>query len=348
MPAHPVSHGRLDQLLRSVEGLDRLLILPHNNPDPDALASALALQHLLFARAGLAADVACPGIVGRAENKALVRYLDTDLRSVAPDDLDVTTPVALVDTQPTAGNNAWRPGVPVQIVLDHHNLREAAKLAVYADIRPEFGATSTMLTGYLQAADLALPTPLATALFYGIKTDTRGLSRGAQPADVDAYLYLLPLADREALNEIENSQVPVHYFRTLVESFQTACVYDGVVVAFAGAVHYPDLVAEIADIMLRLEGAHWSICMGSYADHLVVSVRTNTAHGAGLLVQHMIGESGSAGGHGIMAGGDAPLNGQDAKAVADEFARRALDYLNAPHTARIVNLLGAAGECREL
>jgi len=343
-----MSRQRLDQLLRSVAGLDRLLIMPHNNPDPDALASALALRYLLVEKTGIKCEVTCQGVVGRAENRALARYLGVELLNVSPDDLDGTTPIALVDTQPGAGNNAWKPGVPVRVVVDHHSLRETASLAAYADIRSDVGATSTMLTGYLQAAELDPPKPLVTALFYGIKTDTRGLSRGARQADVDAYLYLLPRVDIDALNDIENAQVPVDYFRTLVDAFGAACAYDGVVIAYAGWVHQPDIVAEIADILLRLDGAHWALCMGAYDGHLVISVRTNTECSAGLLVQQIVGERGAAGGHGIMAGGDVPLNGDDPAQLAEELGRRALRYLNVSSTAPITDLVGRATVCKDL
>ena len=49
-----------DQLPRSVEGVDRSLLLHTSNPAPDALASALAQQHLLLGRSGLAPEVAWP------------------------------------------------------------------------------------------------------------------------------------------------------------------------------------------------------------------------------------------------------------------------------------------------
>ncbi|HSJ53993.1 MAG TPA: hypothetical protein VLC52_09625, partial [Anaerolineae bacterium] len=79
--------ARLKELDRAVKGLSRLLILPHNDPDPDAIASALALGYLLAERAGLEITIAYRGIIGRAENKALMRYLGRPLRRLVAADL---------------------------------------------------------------------------------------------------------------------------------------------------------------------------------------------------------------------------------------------------------------------
>jgi nanoRNase/pAp phosphatase (c-di-AMP/oligoRNAs hydrolase) len=183
---------RLERLFEAVRGATSVLILPHNDPDPDAIASALALRHLLAEKLGVEGHVVYRGIIGRAENRALVRYLGHPLRRLTGTDLRQSAPIALVDTQPGAGNNALPPRSTAAIVFDHHPWREGTAAATFADVRPNLGATSTILTEYLQAAEIEPAPPLATALFYGVKTDTMGLSRAASPADVAAYFYLQP------------------------------------------------------------------------------------------------------------------------------------------------------------
>ncbi|NLE45876.1 MAG: hypothetical protein GX620_14235 [Chloroflexi bacterium] len=319
---------RLDALLRAINGLDRLLIMPHNNPDPDAIASALALRFLLDQVSKVSGQLAYVGLVGRSENKALVRYLDYPSEPVHVRELDEQVPWALVDTQPGAGNNPWHAGISVAIVIDHHHLRETTALAAFADVRQDIGATSTLLTQYLREANIEPSPRLATALLYGIKSDTLSLSRGARQADVDAYLYLLARADIDALTEIERAQVPAGYFKSLVGTLMSACVYDHVVIAYAGAVVHPDFVAEMADSLLRLQGAQWVIAIGIYRERLVISVRTNGSGGAGALVQHIVGDRGTAGGHGVLAAGDIPLSGDDPAKLAEDLAQRALRYLN--------------------
>ncbi len=319
---------RLDLLFKAVDGADRVLILPHNDPDPDAIASALALRHLLAERLGLESDIAYKGLIGRAENKMLVRYLGHPLRRLRGSDLRRSATVALIDTQPGAGNNALPPRFTVAIVIDHHPWREATAAAGFAEVRSDVGATSTILTEYLQATGIEPAQPLVTALFYGIKTDTMGLGRGASPADAAAYFYLQPRIDIEALVEIERAQVPAEYFKRLNATVQAARVCDGVVISYVGPMGYPDLAAEMADLLLRLEGTRWVICTGVYKNVLNLAVRTRSRRGGSeLLVQEIVGDRGTAGGHGTMAGGDVPLQGEDPEQLALQLGRRALRYL---------------------
>ena len=323
-----MNRQRLETLLEICAGATEVLILPHNDPDPDAIGSALALAYLIREKLGTNGLVAYSGIIGRAENKALVRYLDQPLHRLASSDLEIIRPVALVDTQPGTGNNALPPETRAAIVIDHHPRQALSKTTTFADVRPEIGATCTMLTGYLQAAGLELPQWLATALFYGIKTDTLGLARGASPADVAAYFFLQGQADVEAIAEIEQAQLPIEYFQQLDAALHAARLCGDLVISYVPQAHRPDLAAEMADLFLRLEGAQWVVCMEAYNDELILSVRTRERRGdAGLAVRAIVGEQGTAGGHGMMAAGHVPLNGRDPDELAQELVQRALLHL---------------------
>jgi nanoRNase/pAp phosphatase (c-di-AMP/oligoRNAs hydrolase) len=333
-------NDRLAQLLESVRGAGEILILPHNDPDPDAIAAALALQHLLVEKSGVKSTIAYKGIIGRAENRALVRYLGYPLQRLSGSDLRQARPIALVDTQPGTGNNALPAHVVPALVFDHHPWREATAAAPFADVRVEMGATSTLLVEYLRAAGIEPAPPLATALFYGIKTDTMGLIRGASPEDVAAYLYLQPRIDVEALVEIERAQVPAEYFVRLDAALHAARVYDSLIVSYVGPMHRPDLAAEMADLLLRLQGVRWAVCMGVYKGGLILAVRSQSKRiGAGQLVQAIVGDEGTAGGHGTMAGGHVPLRGKDPEALADQLGKRALQHLSLSETAASKPLL---------
>ena len=187
------------------------------------------------------------------------------------------------------------------------------------------------MTEYLRAAGVEPAPKLATALFYGIKTNTMGLGRAASPADVAAYFYLQPRIDVEALVEIERAQVPADYFKSFAATLQAARAYDGVVISYLGSMAYPDLAAEMADILSRLEGTRWVICMGAYKGDLILAVRTRSRRGgAGQLVREVVGARGTAGGHGTKAGGQVPLQGEDQGEVARQLGQRALQHLKVP------------------
>ncbi len=318
---------RLEALYEAVGDAASLLILTHNDPDPDAIASAAALQWLLQEKLGVEGHICYRGIVGRAENKALVRYLGYPLRLLTETECSPSLPVALVDTQPGAGNNALSPTARVAIVFDHHPLRTETSAATFADVRPNVGATSTILTEYCQAPDVELPSSIATALFYGIKTDTMGLGRGASQSDVSAYFYLQSRLDVRALVSIERAQVPPEYFQSLVSGLQAARLYAHTLVTHIGEMQRPDLTAEMADLLLRLRGVEWVMCTGVYEDEMMVSVRTNRRRGAGGLIQSIVGDLGSAGGHGSMAAGQIPLDGQNPDILSHRLKERALKHL---------------------
>lgn len=319
---------RLDRLLKTIDGVSSVLIVPHNDPDPDAIASALALEALLRDRAGIASRIRYNGIVGRAENQALVRYLKCPLKRLKTKDLNGSEPLALVDTQPGTGNNPLTALHRPLIVIDHHPWREASGDAAFSDVRTGVGSTSAILTEYLRAAQIEIPSSLATALFYGIKTDTAGLIRGASPTDMTAYYYLQPRIDGDALIEIESAQVPEIYFQGLDAALHSARVYKRIIVSYIGSMQRPDMAAEMADLLLRLRRMTWAICMGTYGGKLVLAVRTRGGQpGAGHLVQAIVGDEGMAGGHGVMAAGQIPLRDAEPEQRAWELAERALEYL---------------------
>jgi len=320
---------RLAALQSALHDAQHVLIVPHTNPDPDAIASAVAVRELLIRQFAIPAQVGYQGVIGRAENRALVRYLGHPLRRIRAADVRNADVVVLVDTQPGAGNCKLPANTALRAVIDHHPLRGGCTPGAFVDVRPAVGATSTILTEYLQAADLALEPTLATALLYGITSDTGCLTRGAHAADVAAYLFLQPQIDPVALLEIEQAQVPAAYFRQLTAAIQAARVHDDVIIADVGPVAYPDFPAELADLLMRLAGMKWSICIGLYAGTAIFSVRTRHVRGgAGRLVQAVVADAGTAGGHELFAGGQVPLCGRSASEMTTTIAQRLLLQLH--------------------
>jgi nanoRNase/pAp phosphatase (c-di-AMP/oligoRNAs hydrolase) len=310
---------KLDELLKLARGRQRALVLTHDNPDPDSLASAVALAFLLEARASVEARVVYGGIIGRAENLALVKVLRLPIVPVSQVVFDEHDLLALVDTQPPVGNHSVPARYPVEVVVDHHPLRDESLVAPFADVGGEYGATSTMLVEYLRAAKLEPSVEVATALFYGIKTDSRDLGRQTTPADIEAYLWLFPRADKHLLGRIEHPDLPAEYFRLYHSAIARARLYgETAVVADLGEVYSPDMVAEVAERLSFLEGMKWSLAFGTYRGQLYVSLRVRDRRmNAGKLMRDICEDrGGSAGGHGSMAGARLPLPSGREKAAA--------------------------------
>jgi nanoRNase/pAp phosphatase (c-di-AMP/oligoRNAs hydrolase) len=305
---NPIDEERLNRL-RELVGPDPVLILTHDNPDPDALASGLGLARLISSW-GIRSELVYSGLVSRAENKAMLNLLTPEWvhRDELPE-LEAYSAVALVDTQPDAGNNDLPSEVIPDIVIDHHHpIRDNISKVPFVDLRPDVGSTSSLIFQYLQAASVNIDASLATAIFYGIKTDTRGLSRGDSPIDQSAYFRLLTMIDRQLLVQVEQAGLPREYFQKFCDGLRAAVVYGSVVVADLGEMHRPDFVGEMADMLIRLEKSRAVLCMGNHGDLLYLSLRTvPMKDDAGLLVQRIVPAPGKAGGHGTMAGGQVPL-----------------------------------------
>ncbi len=289
--------------LSQLHGRTSALIYAHDNPDPDALAAGLGLAYLIEKEIGATVTMAQGGIVGRAQNRAMVETLKivlTPVERVEPDEFDI---IALVDSQPETGNNSLPVGHRIDIVIDHHPPRAASARAPWCDIRPERGATSTMVFDYLRERQIAIDARLATAFFFALRTETRDLGREATEAERRAYLDLVPIADHNLLYRMAHPKVPREHFAALDRALRSAQVHGDIVAVNLGTLGYPDLVAEIADLLLSYEGARFVLCMGQYDGSAYLSLRTEASEArAGSVMRQIVATDGAAGGHGTMAG----------------------------------------------
>jgi nanoRNase/pAp phosphatase (c-di-AMP/oligoRNAs hydrolase) len=313
--------------LRAAAGSGPVLILTHNNPDPDGLACGKALATLLREAWDIPSQLLYHGLVARAENRIVLERLTPEWEhSPELTDLDRYSAVALVDSQPGAGNNSLPVSFPPQIVIDHHHPRRGDLDAVqYVDLQPQVGATSTILYLYLKAADIEPDSILATAMFYGLKTDTHGLARGASAADSAVYLRLLAHLDRQELILVEQAGLSRSYFCALDHALQVAHLYGRAVLVDLGVVQWPDWTAEVADLLIRLDNAIATLCLGQYEDMLYLSLRTAPlGPDAGRLIQEIVLPPGTAGGHGMMSGGQIRLDRRRPEPLVAAIKRRYL------------------------
>lgn len=344
--AQLTARAKLERLAKATKGKRAPLVLTHDNPDPDSIASAVALAYLFERRFGMEPRVGYGGIIGRAENIAFVKVLHLPVWPVSQIVFDEHDLVALVDTQPSVRNHSLPARIAPDVVIDHHPLREETLGVPFADVGGDYGATSTMLVEYLRAARIEPSSEVATALFYGIKADTRDLGRETTATDVDSYLWLFPRSDKILLAQIEHPELPSQYFRLYHKAIERAKVFGTAIVTDLGEVYSPDMVAEVAERMMFLEGMKWSLAYGTYRSQLYLSLRTNDRRmNAGRMIRELLEDrGGSAGGHGSMAGARFPLTGNRAQrnAVKREVVRRLLEGFGV-HRERPVPLLTASG-----
>ena len=319
---------RLAKLLQVADGASSVLIVIQDMPDPDAIASAEALSRLLLGCCGIVGTVAHQGIVARAENRGLVRYLKMSLAQLSDVNPAAFDLLATVDTQPSFTNNSLPPDAKCDIIIDHHT-PDGSPRARFTDIRPECGATSTILARYLQAAGTPIDVHMATALLYGIKSDTQDLGRESTRADTDAYVFLYMMADRTALSRIEHESVPPGYFQTLHAALEGSYVYDHVLVCCTGDTEWPEMIAEVSDLLLRLEGIDYVLCYGTSGSEMLLSLRTSKARGKAYdVIRKMVAGIGSGGGHEMIAGGQVSLDGAAPEDAAEMIVMRFLEHFH--------------------
>ena len=323
----------LTYLARCGGALSPLLILTHDFPDPDALASAWALQHLATAY-GVESRIVYTGVISRAENRAMAKQLKMPIHKLKTGELARFKSVALVDTQPAFENNAFPRTRRAAIVIDQHEPIQPVS-ADLAAIDTSCGATCVILAQalLLQAADI--PAPLATALAYGILSDTLDLYRVDRDDVIQTYLRVLRRSDMRALAQIQNTQRSRRFFTTLARGLYVATAYRRVMVAHLGPVTSPEDVAHVADFLLTYDRADWSFCTGRLKGHLYLSLRTEAAGAEAVrALRGVVDAPGDAGGHGSIAGGRMTLGAEDTdrnwRALEREVQQRLAAKLKLP------------------
>ena len=307
-----VEFAQLDNLRRVVElralmePREKIGILLQPDPDPDGIACAYALRALL-GRKRPTAPLISFGEVTRPENRAMVAALGIDVRTITPDEFVEFDALALLDVQPSVfGDDPPARLRSVDLVIDHHPERPGYD-AVIKDIRPSYGATSTILTEYVRASQIELGPRLATALVYGIKSDTQLLGRETSSHDIAAFAYLHACHSPALLRRIERPALPSAGLRALGRALAQSHVEDGIHLLVLGRVR-EDVIPQVADMGLQAEGAEWAIAAGVVGSDLVFSVRNvGYVRAAGDVVRAVVEGLGVGGGHRSMAKGIIPL-----------------------------------------
>src|SRR3989454_2246206 len=308
--ARSLTRARVQQYQRYFSDAERVLIMLHNDPDPDAMASGLALRNILRRTKTTAIIGAMQGVT-RPENLRMANLLDIHVEPLTPDSVKDFDRVAMVDVQPHYfGGLIDR----VDLVIDHHP-EQPGYTAVYKDIRADYGSTSTILTEHLRAVDVNISERTATAMLYAIKSDTLFFNRQTNRVDLDAFSYLYPLADAALIRKMEGAEITMERLDYVLRAYKSGSLADQVFCAFIGPSAREDFIPYVADFFLQLEHVKWTVVAGVVNESLVLSVRNlGYTKNAGEFVRRFFSDIGSAGGHRAMAKAVVPM-----QAFRDKF-----------------------------
>lgn len=316
---------------------DKFAIVPHYNPDPDAIGSAFGIYFLLTKVFNKKVNIYFSGIIGRAENIKMIQVLDIPVIKLDPKQNLPELPTILLDTQLGTGNNPLSSKKNLMIVIDHHPVKETTKQVEFADIRPDHGSSCTIIYNYIKSYNLKPTVNVATALYYGIQTDVVGEGRTGYKIDFNAMEELSKYLNREKLYSIENPKLPFDYYIHINKGMENSVIYNDFVITSLGEIENPDYISEIADFLIRFDKAFLSLVMGVHNNVIQLSFRSQRRKiDAGIKLREIVGKLGNAGGHNSTAGGRILIqNTADIPKINKRLITRALDVIQGKITSGV-------------
>jgi nanoRNase/pAp phosphatase (c-di-AMP/oligoRNAs hydrolase) len=283
---------------------NRMAIFTHNNPDPDSIASAVALKAIAEAH-GLEADILYHGDIGHQENRAFVNLLGIELvnreDAIALSEYGV---LALVDHM-RAGELEL--DADIDILIDHYEPEQNIE-ASFVDVRPNVSSTSTILTKYVQEFDLSPSEEVATALLHGIRAETLNFKRETTPADLTAAAYLYPFANHDTLEQVESPSMSPETLDVLAEAIQNREVQSSHLISNAGFITDREALTQAAQHLLNLEGITTTAVFGIVEERIYLSARSKDIRmNIGNVLQDVFGDMGEAAGHSTQGSAEIPL-----------------------------------------
>ena len=294
-----------------IKGAKSIAIVLHSSPDPDAMASGMALQ-AICEHLGTASQLYHGGKVGHQENRAFVNLLNVELHEIGPKDdvqsiLKEHDKIALVEASLPGKNNILPTDMTPNLVFDHHPVEEEDVVADFSEVRVGVGATATIMTKYLQQLNVPVDARLATALLFAIRVDTKGFTKGATAEDMAAATFLSAYSDMTLLQRIETPPMSADTLDVLGRAVLNREVYGSSLFSSVGFIGDRDTLPQAADFLMQLEGINTVILFGIVEDVIYLSARSNDVRinlGEGL--ERAFGRQ-NAGGHPYMAGGQIKL-----------------------------------------
>jgi nanoRNase/pAp phosphatase (c-di-AMP/oligoRNAs hydrolase) len=301
-PYKSTARDRLQAFWQVFEKEDEVLVII--NADPDALATAMSVKRLLRYRVK-SVTIAHPNEIRRLNNQEMVKRLRIPLERLKDVKLDAFSKKVMVDSQPD--HLPCFEKIKVHAIIDHHPVSGKWD-ADFIDIRPEYGATSSMAVEYLRAAGMVPSVALATALFYGIKVDTQDFEQKSVLGDGISFRYLFNIANRDLVRKFELTDLrrsELKYFTIALAELKYS---KGRYYSHVGRVRSPDVLVIVADFLNHVGEIDWVFVSGIHGEKLVVIFRSDGYRkSAGKLANNIFGSLGSAGGHKGAARAEVPL-----------------------------------------
>lgn len=328
--------SRAAELVSVLEATDSLAIVCHDNPDPDCLASALALEAIANDHDVGELTITYGGEISHQQNRAFVNMLDISLQTLSNTSVDEYESVSFVDHTRPGANTEIPASVTPDIVIDHHPGESAN--AAFEDVRTDYGATATIFVEYLSELDVDLSSRLASALLFALHRERLDFVRDPTRREYEAALAVYPKADLETLEQLYGSAFTPGTLDAIGRAIASRERRGSALIASVGRTTETDALPQAADYLLNLEGVDTVLAYGIVGDAIRLSGRSiDPRVNMGETLIAAFDELGAVGGHHDMAGGRIELglfadNDDDTdellEFVGSRLTRRFFDALN--------------------
>lgn len=302
-------------------------VIIYNNPDPDSIASAMALEKIAMG-VDIEADIVYYGEIGHQENRAFVNLLEIDLVEADEVDIESYSKLALVDHVEDFDEIGFTPN----ILIDHHSVHNDIEIE-YMDVRPSIGSTSTILTKYLQEMEVDPTEKVTTGLLHGIRAETLDFRRNTSPADLTAAAYLHPFADHDLLEQVESPSMSPETLEVLGESIDNRETHGSNLISNVGFINDSSTLPPAAEHLLKLEGVTTTMVFGVCNGNIHIAARSNDVRiNIARALKDAFGDRGEIAGHatqanarlslGLFGGVDEDSNRETLLRLTDEAVTR--------------------------
>lgn len=289
------------ELFSLIENEKYIYIQTHNFPDHDSIASGFGLSYILKTR-GIPSHLIYEGVAQRDSLKEMIRELNIPIKPAKEYNIKKDDRIIIVDG--CKGNKNVTDLIGDEVaVIDHHET-ESPDDVRFSDIRPSYGACSSIIYSYFDELKLEIPRDIATALMIGLEVDTSLMTRGVSEKDVIAYSGLYVLSDMKFVNSLLRNYIQVkdlEFYKMAIEKVQ---IQDKYAFCYFDSGCNQNLLGIIGDFFLSINEVDFVFLCANNNSVINFSLRSEMHKwNAAIIVQEVLKDIGFGGGHGDMAGG---------------------------------------------